>query len=117
MIRFIADEDFNGRIVRGLLLRKPDLDLVRVQNVGLHGASDDVVLQFAQDSDRIVISHDNRTMPNYIRTRLLGGLHAPGLFVVDDLAPIGACIEDVIVIAECSEAAEWRDQMYYLPWR
>ena len=38
MIRFFADEDFNGRIVRGLLRRKRDLDLVRVQNVGLAGA-------------------------------------------------------------------------------
>lgn len=94
MLRFLADEDFNGRIVRGLLLRKPGLDLVRVQNVGLHGASDDVVLQFTEDFDRIVISHDNCTMPRHFRERLATGLHVPGLFIVDDLAPIGACIED-----------------------
>ena len=35
MIRFLSDEDFNGRIVRGLFLQKNDLDLIRVQDVGL----------------------------------------------------------------------------------
>lgn len=38
MIRLLSDEDFNGRIVHGLLLRKSDLDLLRVQDVGLGGA-------------------------------------------------------------------------------
>ena len=35
MWRLLADENFNGDIVRGVLLRHPDLDLVRVQDVGL----------------------------------------------------------------------------------
>ena len=37
MLRLLADENFHGDIVRGLLLRQPDLDLVRVQDVGLTG--------------------------------------------------------------------------------
>lgn len=36
MLRLLSDENFNGGdIVRGLLLRQPDLDLVRVQDIGL----------------------------------------------------------------------------------
>jgi len=34
VFRLLADENFNGDIVRGLLLRQPDLDIVRVQDVG-----------------------------------------------------------------------------------
>ncbi len=30
-----ADENFNNDIIRGLLRRKPDLDIVRIQDVGL----------------------------------------------------------------------------------
>ena len=41
MIRFIADEDFDGRIVRGLFRRDASIDLVRGQDVGLSGASDE----------------------------------------------------------------------------
>ena len=35
MLRFAADENFNGDIVRGLLRRNPNVDIVRVQDVGL----------------------------------------------------------------------------------
>ena len=35
MLRLLADENFNGDVLRALLLRQPDLDIVRVQDVGL----------------------------------------------------------------------------------
>lgn len=35
MLRLLSDENFNGDIIRGLLLRYPTLDLLRVQDVGL----------------------------------------------------------------------------------
>lgn len=38
MLRLLADENFNEDIVRGMLLRQPDLNIVRVQDVGLGGA-------------------------------------------------------------------------------
>jgi hypothetical protein len=40
MLRLLPDENFNGDIVRALLLRQPDLDIVRVQDVGLAGVGD-----------------------------------------------------------------------------
>ena len=44
MLRLAADENFNSDIVRGLVRRKPDLDIVWVQNAGLSGADDAAVL-------------------------------------------------------------------------
>ena len=40
MLPLAADENFNNDIVRGLLQRKPDLNIVRLQDVGLSGADD-----------------------------------------------------------------------------
>ena len=40
MLRLLSDENFNGDIVRGLFLRQPNLDLLRVQDVGLREADD-----------------------------------------------------------------------------
>ena len=40
MLRFLADEDFDNDIVRGMLRRLPTLDLVRAQDVGRSGALD-----------------------------------------------------------------------------
>lgn len=31
-MRFLADENFNNNILRGLLRRKADLDIIRVQD-------------------------------------------------------------------------------------
>jgi hypothetical protein len=40
MLRLAADENFNADVVRGLLRRFPNLDIVRVQDAGLSGADD-----------------------------------------------------------------------------
>jgi hypothetical protein len=45
MLRLATDEDFNNRIVRGLLRRNPDLDIVRAQDAGLRGRGDLEVLE------------------------------------------------------------------------
>lgn len=115
MIRFLTDEDFNGRIVRGLVRRKSDLDLIRVQDVGLGGADDDVVLEWADRNGRVLLTHDGRTMPNHVHRRLVTGAHVPGIFIVDDLASIGRCIDDILLVAACSDEADWKDQVSYLP--
>jgi len=117
MIRFLADEDFNGRIIRGLMLHNREIDLVRAQEVGLAGAKDDKILQWADESGRILLTHDRRTMPTQFRARIASGLHVPGILIVDDRAPIGVCIQDISLIAECSDLDEWRDQVFYLPLR
>ena len=58
MLRLLSDENFNGDIVRGLLLRHPALDIVRVQDVGLAEAEDDVILKWAAQNNRILLTHD-----------------------------------------------------------
>ena len=45
MPRFLADENLNQRIVRGLLRREPGLDVVVAQDVGLGGKPDPDVLE------------------------------------------------------------------------
>jgi hypothetical protein len=47
MLRLAADETFNADIVRGLLRRLSNLDIVRVQDAGLSGADDPAVLDWA----------------------------------------------------------------------
>ena len=37
MLKLASDENLNNNIVRGLLRKKPDLDIVRIQDAGLIG--------------------------------------------------------------------------------
>lgn len=117
MLRLLADENFNGAIVRGLLLRRPGLDLVRVQGVGLSGAPDPDVLAWAGLNGRIVVTHDYRTMPDDVAERLRRGEPMPGLFVVNDDMPIRQAIDELLMTEDCSEQHEWADQILRFPLR
>ena len=46
-MRLLTDENFNGAILRGLMRRLPELDLVRVQDVWLMNTDDPVILEWA----------------------------------------------------------------------
>jgi hypothetical protein len=52
MLRLAADENLNGDIVRGLLRRNPEFDIVRIQDVGLSGVDDPTVLEWAAGESR-----------------------------------------------------------------
>ena len=45
MLRLLSDENFDGNIVRGLFRKLPDIDLLRVQGVGLEEADDPTILE------------------------------------------------------------------------
>jgi len=43
VIKLATDENFDGDLLRGLLRRQPDLDVVRVQDAGLGETPDPVI--------------------------------------------------------------------------
>jgi uncharacterized protein DUF5615 len=116
MLRFLADENFNGRIVRGLLRRIPDLDVVRAQDLEvLYQATDPVVLQWAANEQRVVLSHDISTMAHFAYERVRGGQPMPGLFEVHPYLPVGQAVEDLVLLAAASLPGEWEGQVRFLP--
>ena len=117
MLRFVADENFNNDIVRGLLRRAPELDIVRVQDVELSGADDPTVLDWAARTGRILLTHDVKTITHYAYERVRAGLPMPGVFEVSRAVPISVAIEDLVLLAECSLDGEWDGQVRYLPLR
>lgn len=115
MLRLLSDENFNGDIVRGLLLRQPDLDVERVQDVGLAGADDPAVLAWAAENTRILLTHDRATVPDYAYARVAAGEPMAGVFVLNDRFPVGHAIQEVLLLSACSEQAEWSGRVVYLP--
>ena len=104
MIRLLADENFNN-------------DIVRVQDVGLSGADDPTVLEWAAQAERILLTHDVTTITRYAFERIESSKPMPGVFEVNRMVPIGVAIEDILLIAECSLPGEWEGQVRYLPLR
>ena len=117
MIRLAADENLNNDIIRGVLRRQPDLDIVRVQDVGLSSADDPIVLEWAAREERVLLTHDVSTITKYAYERVRAGKPMPGVFEIGRTVPIGRAIEDVLLLAECSLDGEWEGQVRYLPLR
>ena len=115
MLRLLSDENFNGDIVRGLFLRQPELDLFRVQDIGLREVDDPAILAWAASNERILLTHDRATMPDFAYKRLVRGEPMAGLFVVNDRMLIRQAINELLLLVDCSEQAEWKGVVLYLP--
>lgn len=117
MLRRAADENFNNDIVRGVRRRGPAVDIVRIQDAGLLSADDPVILEWAAQSGRVLLTHDVATMTRYAYDRVRAGKPMPGVFEVGRHVPIGIAIEEIVLLAECSFDGEWEGQVRYLPLR
>jgi predicted nuclease of predicted toxin-antitoxin system len=115
MLRLLADENFNGYIVRGLLRRRPDLELVRVQDVGLGEANDPAILEWAAVHNYILLTHDRATVPDYAYKQVAAGQPMTGVFVVNDRLALRQAIDEILFLDECSEQDEWSKKVVYLP--
>lgn len=73
MLSFLTDENFDSRILDGLLLRKPDIGVVRAQDVGLERQEDPIVLDWAAERGRILLTHDVSTMTAFAYDRVRRG--------------------------------------------
>lgn len=62
-IRFQADADLSENIVWAVRREEPSIDFQTSNEANLEGLSDDIVSALAASENRILISHDRRTMP------------------------------------------------------
>jgi hypothetical protein len=111
VVRLLADENFNGRVVGGIRRRAPHVDIVRVQDVGFSGHSDPEILRWAASEDRI----DAQTVARFAYERADAGLSMPGVVEVKLNYPVAEAIDDLILLVECSLGGEWEGQVLYLP--
>ena len=115
MLRLVTDENFNGDIVRGLLRRHPELELVRVQDVGLMQTPDPDILEWAASQGRALLSHDVSTVPPAAYQRVGDGKPMPGVFIVPDRMPIGQAIAELALAVQCLSPEECKDFVTYFP--
>ncbi|MCB9452961.1 MAG: DUF5615 family PIN-like protein [Anaerolineaceae bacterium] len=93
-MRFLADENFNGRVLRGIRREMPDVDIVRVQDTEIYQAADPKVLEWAAQQGRILLTHDVETMIGFANERIAAGLYVPGVIIARYSLSVGAIIAD-----------------------
>ncbi|MCS7190953.1 MAG: DUF5615 family PIN-like protein [Fimbriimonadales bacterium] len=114
-IRLAADENFDSAILDGLIRRIPQLDVKTVQQVGLRNAPDKVVLKWAASEERVLLTHDWRTLPHDAMARVQHGEPMPGVIVVPREMPIGQAIAELELIVVASLPHELEGRVLRLP--
>lgn len=124
MWRLALDQNFNQDLFNAVKReyskqRAPDqqdLDVVRLFDVGLSEATDEVVLEWAAQQERIMLTHDVRTMVPLANARVSAGLRMPGVIVVRPTAAYGLVVEDLCTLLAASTPEEWEGHIARLPY-
>jgi len=114
-LRFQADADLKYTIVKAVRQREPSIDFASAADSGLEGISDSEILERATQEERILVSHDRRTMLTHFRARLEAEKSSPGLFLVSQGAPLQEVVHAIVLTWAASEPSDWRDQVHHLP--
>ena len=115
MIRFLADADLNYGIVKVCRRREPALDFLSANEARLRGVPDPEVLAIAAEQNRILVTHDIRTMPRHLGKFLTSRGSSPGVFLVSQDSEIGEVVDDLVLIWAASDAEEWENRIVKVP--
>jgi predicted nuclease of predicted toxin-antitoxin system len=106
-VRFQADADLNEDIVKGVLRREQQVDFRTATASGLRSLSDLQVLRLAARENRVLVTHDRKTMPQAF-AEFIRASSRPGLLIVSQKTDLLAAIEGVLLVWLASEAEECR---------
>jgi len=113
-IKFQADADLDGRIVRGLKRRAQDIDIRTAADAGIAGLKDPDVLWLSAQAGRVLVSQDRRTMPAHF-AEYVSSANSSGVILLREAISISAAIEELVLISTASEAEEWINRLAWIP--
>lgn len=114
MVPLVTDENFYGPILRALVQREPSLDVVRVQDVGLMGENDQRILEWAAERQRVLLTHDRETIPEFAYNRIRNEKDMMGVVVVaDELAP-GRLASRILSLVVANDPEHFRNRVFFL---
>jgi hypothetical protein len=108
-VRFQADADFNQIIVAAVVRRTPEIDFRTATAAGLAGVDDAAVLAIAAQDGRILVTHDQTTMPTHFG-EFTRSKTSPGLIVVPQSLAIREAADSLILIWAATGSEEWINQ-------
>lgn len=113
MIRFYMDENVHGAIVRALISR--GIDVLRVQDDGYMGYSDDVILDRATHLGRVLFSQDDDLLREATLRQRDGRSFVGVVYAHQQNVSIGQCVNDLELLGQIGEPGDFSNQVYHLP--
>lgn len=113
-MKFWADENFRGDILRGLLNQYPELDVVRVQDTHLMSTPDPDLLEEAAKIGAVLLTHDIRTIPPFANKRVAEGKPMSGVIVIAQNMPVKEAIHELAIFIGASQEDDFVNRVEYL---
>lgn len=115
-VKWLADENFDNDILRGIGRRVSRFDVVRVQDIPeIAGSDDRAVLAWSTANGKVLLTHDILTMIPAMHEQLQQFASCSPIVLVPDSLPINVVIDDILLLDECSVASDWVSGVVYLP--
>lgn len=70
------------------------------------------MLELAAREERVLVSHDKRTMPVHFAARVASGARSPGVLLALPSASVSEVVESLLIIWSSSRPEEWVNQIY-----
>jgi len=112
-LKFIADADLNEKIAAAARRREPEIDFLNASEGETRGLSDPEVLTLAAASARVVVSSDQRTMPDHFG-KFVEAHESPGVIIVPQVVPISRALEELIALWKESSPDEFRNRIRWV---
>jgi len=117
MLRLLADENLNKYLLDRLYAAIPDLDVIRVQETEVYQAPDPIILKWAANENRILLTHDINTMPGFAFARVRSGQPISDVIEVALFVPLSSIVEDLVLMLGAGTSKKFTNQVRYIPIR
>src|SRR5687768_10026145 len=107
-VKFYMDEHVPGPITHGL--RGRGVDVVTAQEDSREGENDELLLDRATELDRVLVTRD-RDFYSIVSGRQSSGIQFRGVLSLSRKISIRQAIDEIEMIAKCSEIDEWDNQI------
>ena len=113
-VQFQADADLNQAIVTGVIRRQSNISFQTATEAELEGLKDLEVLALSAKQQRILVTHDRRTMPTEF-AEFIANNQSAGVLIVSRKIALEIVIEELILIWSVTIAEEWINRIAKIP--
>ncbi|HTB13679.1 MAG TPA: DUF5615 family PIN-like protein [Bryobacteraceae bacterium] len=113
-LRFLADASLSESIVSGVIRAESSVDFLDANSAQLESIADDEVLAIAARDNRVLVTHDLKTMPVHF-ARFISHFQSPGVLLISQKTSVADAIAALLLVWIASDQEEWVNRICRLP--
>ena len=94
--------------------RAPGVDFRTAEIADLKGLPDRDVLALAARDERILVTHDSRSMPRHFG-EFVESERSAGVIVIPQHLPVSVAVDELLLVWAATSAEDWANRICYLP--